>query len=35
LFDLRPVLHVFALCLIATWAFMAVPGLVEWGYRDD
>jgi trk system potassium uptake protein TrkH len=35
LFDLRPVLHVFALCLMATGAFMAVPGLVEWGYRDD
>lgn len=31
LFDLRPVLYVFALCLLAEGLFLFVPGLVEWG----
>lgn len=30
MFDLRPVLYVFALCLLAEGLFLFLPGLVEW-----
>jgi trk system potassium uptake protein TrkH len=35
LFDVRPVLHVFALCLLAEGLFLFLPGLVEWNASSD